>query len=201
MEFIETLLVKNGKIVNLKYHLKRMEKTINSFKFRVPGSKFRVPSSGFQVPSSGFQAENGEWRVRVTYDESGIKNVEYFPIKKREFKIFKLIEIDFDYPFKYKNRKSFSILHSQFSIYDELILIKNSLVTDTTISNLAFYTGSEWITPKYPLLKGTKRAELLDKGFLKEENIHKSDLKYFKKMAMINAIVGFYEIDDYDIIL
>ena len=66
---------------------------------------------------------------------------------------------------------------------------------------MAFFTGSEWLTPKYPLLQGTKRAELIDKGILKEENIHKYDLPYFKKIAMLNAIIGFKEIEDYDIIM
>jgi len=188
MEFIETFLIKNGKIQNFKYHLKRMEKTAKYFKF--------------QVPSSEFQVKNGDWRVRVTYNQFGIQNIEYFPIKKREFKKFKLININFDYSFKYKNRNSFSTLHSQFYInYDEFILIKNNLITDTTISNLAFFTGSEWLTPKYPLLQGTKRAELIDKGILKEANIHKYDLPYFKKIAMLNAIIGFQEIEDYDIIM
>ena len=201
MEFIETLYVKNGNILNLDYHLERMERTAKHFKWKVPSSKFQVISSKWRI-------ENGELRVRVTYDEKGIKNIEYFPIKKRSFKKFKLVEIDFDYSFKYKNRNIFqNILHTwnselgtwQLPI-DEFILIKNHLITDTTISNLAFYTGSEWLTPKYPLLKGTKREELLKKGVLKETNIHTSDLKYFKKMAMLNAIVGFYEIEDFDII-
>ena len=62
-----------------------------------------------------------------------------------------------------------------------MFLVKNNLVTDSTISNLAFFTGKEWLTPKYPLLKGTKREELIKKGALKEENIHIYDLKYFKK--------------------
>ena len=187
MEFIETFLIKNGKIQNFKYHLKRMEKTAKFFKFRVPSPKFKV--------------KNGDWRVRITYNQFGIQNIEYFSINKREFKKFKVIEIKFDYSFKYKNRKSFFTLHSKFSCYDEFILIKNNLITDTTISNLAFFTGSEWLTPKYPLLKGTKRDELINKGFLKEANIHKSDLKYFKKIAMLNAIVGFKEIEDFDIIM
>ena len=190
MEFIETMYVKNGNILNLEYHIKRMRRTINYFKWKMENGKWKI----------NHIIKNGEWRIRITYTQSEIKNIEYFPIKKREFKTFKLIEIDFDYSFKYTNRKLFSSLHSQFSTYDEFILVKNHLITDTTISNLAFFTGSEWLTPKYPLLKGTKREELLKKGLIKEDNIHKSDLKYFKKMAMINAILGFYEIDEYDII-
>jgi len=187
MEFIETLLIKNGKIQNIKYHLKRMEKTAKYFKFQVPSSKFQVKS--------------GDWRIRVTYNQFGIKNIEYFPIKERVFKKFKVMEIDFDYSFKYKNRNFFSLFPSSSSLYDEFIFIKNNLITDTTISNLAFFTGNEWLTPKYPLLQGTKRAELLDKKILKEANIHKYDLPYFKKIAMLNAIIGFKEIKDYDIIM
>jgi len=194
MEFIETLLVKNGEIQNLKYHLKRMEKTAKHFKWKMENGKWKI--------NEELRMKNGEWRIRITYNQFGIQNIEYFPLKKRKFKKFKIVDIDFDYPFKYKNRNSFSIFHFQFSInYDEFILIKNNLITDTTISNLAFYTGKEWLTPKYPLLKGTKRAELIQKGLLKEENIHKYDLKYFKKMAMVNAILGFLEIEDFDIIL
>ena len=197
MDFIETLLIKNGKIQNLKYHLNRMEKTFKYFKWKI--NKLRIENGEWRI-NDKLRIENGEWRIRVTYNQFGIKNIETFPIKKRNFKKFKIVKINFDYKFKYKNRKQFSILNSQFSIYDEFILVKNNLITDTTISNLAFFTGKEWITPKFPLLKGTKREELLEKGFLKEENIHVYDLAYFKKIAMINAILGFYEIDDFDII-
>jgi 4-amino-4-deoxychorismate lyase len=191
MEFIETLLVKNGKIQNLKYHLKRMEKTIKYFKWKMDNGKWIMDNRKWIMDNA---------RVRITYSYDGIRNIEIFPLKKRTFKKFKLVKINFDYSFKYKNRKKFSILHSQFPDFDEFILVKNNLITDTTISNLAFFTGNEWITPKYPLLKGTKREELLKKGFLKEENIHIYDLPYFKKMAMINAIIEFKKIDEFDII-
>ena len=147
-----------------------------------------------------WRMKNGEWRVRITYNQWGIQNIEYFPIKERKFKKFKVIEIEFDYSFKYKNRSFFTFHSSLLTSFDEFILIKNNLITDTTISNLAFFTGKEWLTPKYPLLKGTKRAELIEKGILKEANIHKYDLKHFKKIAMLNAIIGFKEIEDYDII-
>ena len=189
MEFIETLYVKNGNILNLEYHLERIKRGVKYFKWKMENGKWKINIK-----------KRGELRVRITYNQFGIQNIEYFPINKRNFKTFKIIDINFDYFLKYKNRKFFSILHSQFSTFDEFILVKNNLVTDTTISNLAFFTGNKWITPKYPLLKGTKREELIKKGFLKEENIHKSDLKYFKKTAMLNAVLGFMEIEDYDII-
>jgi 4-amino-4-deoxychorismate lyase len=186
MEFIETILIKNGEIQNLKYHLKRIEKTLNHFKCK---NKITIKK---------IDANNA--RVRIIYSFDGIRNIEIFPLKKREFKKFKIVKIDFDYSFKYKNRKHFLNLHSKFPKFDEFILVKNNLITDTTISNLAFFTGSEWLTPKYPLLKGTKREELLKKGILKEENIHIYDLPYFKKIAMLNAIIGFKKIDEFDII-
>jgi 4-amino-4-deoxychorismate lyase len=203
MELIETMLVSNGNIKNFNYHLERVKKAYRYFKWKFDEKEWiiKLTSSKFEVLGSKFQVSKDEFRLRIIYSYDGIREIEVFPIKKREFKTFKVVNINFNYTHKYKNRKSFSILHSQFSIkYDEFILVKNHLITDTTISNLAFFDSKEWLTPKYPLLKGTKRAELIEKRVLKEVNIHTSDLKYFEKMAMINAILGFYVIEEFDII-
>lgn len=191
MEFIETVLVKNGEIQNLNHHLKRMEKTLKYF---FKNEKLKIKSKKLNFNNLD------NMRVRITYSYDGIRNIEIFPIKERTFKRFKILKINYNYDFKYKNRNFFTFHFSLYPGFDEFILVKNSLITDTTISNLAFFTGNKWITPKYPLLKGTKREELLNNGFLIEENIHIYDLPYFKKMAMINAIIGFYEIDEFDII-
>ena len=193
MEFIETVLVENGNILNLEHHLKRIQRTIKHFKWKMDISeKLKIKSEKLKTK---------KLRIRITYNQWDIKTIEFFPIKERRFTKFKIININhFNYSFKYKNRKFFTFYSKLFPQFDEFILVKNNLITDTTISNLAFFTGSEWLTPKYPLLKGTKREELINKKLLKEENIHKSDLKYFKKMAMINAILGFREIEDFDII-
>jgi 4-amino-4-deoxychorismate lyase len=184
MKFIETILVTKSNIINKNLHLKRIQKTLLHYKFPLI-HKFDL----------NFQNK----RVRITYSQKGIEKIEYFPIKKREFKKFKIVNIDFCYKFKFANRKNFEKIYNAFPKFDEYILVKNNLVTDSTISNLAFFTGKEWLTPKYPLLKGTKREELIKKGALKEENIHIYDLKYFKKIALINAILGFYQIDSYTI--
>ncbi len=193
MELIETMLVTNSNIKNFKYHLKRVE---NTFKF----FKWKFNQKEWEKLKEKFTFKQKPLRVRVTYNQFGIKEIELFDIKKREFKKFKTIDINFNYSFKYKNRKNFENLYQKYPNFDEFILVKNGLITDTTISNLAFFTGKEWLSPKNPLLKGTVREKLLNEKKIKLTDIHKADLKYFKKIAMINAILGFREIEDFDII-
>ncbi|MDD2451972.1 MAG: aminotransferase class IV, partial [Sulfurovum sp.] len=62
---------------------------------------------------------------------------------------------------------------------------------DTTIANIAFFDGRQWITPKKPLLEGTMRAYLIDQKFLREENIPSDLLDRFEKVALMNAMLGF----------
>ena len=196
MEIIETILVKikneEFKIENYFYHLNRVKNTCKYYRWKFDEKEWK------NLKNEKLQVKNENLRIRVIYNYNGIKNIEYFPVKKRKFKTFKVVNSNINYHFKYAKRENLNSLKPKN--VDEIIIIKNNLVTDTTISNLAFFDGKEWLTPKYPLLKGTKREELIQKGFLKEANIHKYDLKYFKKMAMINAILEFYEIKDYDII-
>ncbi|GAB6074559.1 aminotransferase class IV [Nautilia lithotrophica] len=179
MKFIETILI-TDKIENLNLHNNRMNKTrYNFFKAKPLNLKDYIEIK----PNK---------RVRVTYSEK-IENIEYFDIIKREFNSFKIVYSDIDYQYKYADRDKLNALKD--SNFDEVIIIKKGFVTDTTISNLAFFDGKEWYTPKTPLLKGTKREELIQKGFLKEKDISINDIKKYKKFAMLNAIVGFYERD------
>ena len=184
MKFIETVLI-TEKIENIDLHNKRMNKTRFDF-FKLPPIDLR-----------DFIELKKNKRVRITYSKT-IEKIEYFELKKREFKTFKIVHSNIDYSYKYANREALNALKPKN--FDEIIIIKNSLVTDTTISNLAFFDGKKWLTPKTPLLKGTKREELIKKGKLIEADISKKELKNFKKIAMINAILGFYEISNYDII-
>jgi len=180
MGFIETLLITNH-INNLDLHNFRMNETRKYF--------YNLPP----IDLADFVDLKPNTRCRVLYDRDIIK-VEYFELVKREFKKFKIVKSNIEYSFKYANRDKLNNL--KVDGYDEVIIVKNGLITDTTISNLAFFDG-EWITPKTPLLKGTKRMQLLNKGMLKEKDIKIGDIKNFKKIAMMNAILGFYEIGEF----
>jgi 4-amino-4-deoxychorismate lyase len=179
MGYIETILITN-KIENLEFHNKRMNKTRKVF---YNASAIDLKDYIKIIPNR---------RVRVIYEKE-IKKIEYFEITKREFKKLKIVRCDdIEYSYKSEDREKLNSL--KVNGFDEIIIVKNSLVTDTTISNLAFFDG-EWLTPKTPLLKGTKREELLQKGFLKEKNIKIAEIKNYQKVAMMNAIIGFYEMD------
>ncbi len=199
MRFIETILLKNEngewRIENYLYHLNRVKRTFEYFKWKFNDEEWKYLKwkikNGELINSDKYNLKNG--KLRIVYSKKGIENIEIFPVKKREFKKFKIVYSDIDYSFKYENRDKLNAL--KIKGFDEVIIVKNGFITDTTISNLAFFDGKKWYTPKTPLLKGTKREELLDKGILIEKNITIDEIKNYKKFAMLNAILGFYEVD------
>lgn len=74
---------------------------------------------------------------------------------------------------------------------DDVIFLKDGLLTDTSIANIALYIDGVWLTPQKPLLQGTTRARLLEKKFLKEEKLTINSLKIAQKFAIMNALMGF----------
>ena len=72
---------------------------------------------------------------------------------------------------------------------DDVLIIKDGYVTDTSFCNIVFDTGTKFITPSTPLLKGIKREVLLTKGVITEEEIKYTDIKLFKKAHLINAMI------------
>ena len=87
-----------------------------------------------------------------------------FSIQLPEISSFKIIHADIEYPLKYEDRHEINHLFGQKGDADEIIIIKNGLVTDTSIANLAFFDKGQWITPAQPLLNGTTRQRLLDEN-------------------------------------
>ena len=71
----------------------------------------------------------------------------------------------------------------------------NGLLTDTSIANIALWDGRQWHTPARPLLKGTRRAELLDNGILTEHDIPVEKIWTYRKIRLFNAMLHFGEIE------
>ena len=72
---------------------------------------------------------------------------------------------------KLRQRGKLNELFAKKGSCDDVIIVRNGLITDSSYANLIFFDGREWITPKVPLLEGTCRARLLASGKIKTGNI------------------------------
>jgi 4-amino-4-deoxychorismate lyase len=180
--FFETLKVVKGEIQNLSFHNQRLNKTIENI--------FHQPSH-IDLSQYIFQKDFTKERCRVIYDQK-IKTIQFFPIKPRIFQSFKIIETDITYNFKSVDREEIDNLFLQKQRCDDILMVKDGLVTDTSIANIAIYDGVSWITPKKPLLRGTYRESLLQKQLLLEKDVKIKDIKNAQGFALMNALIGFH---------
>ncbi|MEW6506708.1 MAG: aminotransferase class IV [Bacteroidota bacterium] len=132
-------------------------------------------------------------KINVYYSEE-IEEVKYSIYEPKKIEKLKLIACDeIDYSYKYSERKIFDELkkRADCSETEDILIIKNKFITDTSYSNIAFFNGTKWITPSTPLLTGTKRAQLLKDGIISEHEIKRDDLKKYYSAKLFNAILDF----------
>ncbi len=181
--FFETIKCEDYEFFHLDYHQKRMAKTV--------GLNFNL-SDYLYAPSAKL------FKCKVIYNHEGIVDVEFSSYKKRVISSFKLIDDDvITYDKKALDRMNIDKLFAQKEEADEIIIIKNGLVTDTSIANIALFDGTNWITPKIPLLEGTTRARLLQEQAIFEKDITIKMLQEAKKIALLNAMIGQDILEDY----
>ncbi|MDO5046734.1 aminotransferase class IV [Campylobacter sp.] len=181
----ETIKILDFVPQNLEFHKRRIAYSLGDIK-----AKFNLEKL-LNSPLDGVV------RAKVIYDMSGnLKEAYYFPYKFREFNEFKLTPINFGYSKKFLDRSQIDGAKGKF---DEIIMIKDKFITDTSIANLAIFDDG-WVTPKTPLLNGTTRARLLEDGFLREGDIDMKRLASAKRFALMNAMIGFCELKEFKFI-
>ncbi len=190
--FLETIKAVDGKVFHMPYHQKRYENVIAS-----QGREKTYNLMEYLQPP-----KNGLYRCRLVYTISHDANiphaidVAYHKYEKRVIQSLKIVHDDtIEYFYKSKNRDTLEKLFSQRGEGDDILIIKNNLVTDTSSANIALYSEGIWITPKNPLLKGTTRARLLDEGKIIEADIEVGTLQNFTKVALLNAMIDFDILD------
>jgi 4-amino-4-deoxychorismate lyase len=182
--FLETIKIINGIPQNLEFHNQRLNYTRQHFN----SQSNTIDLKQFIVPPS----TNGIYKCRVIYSNT-IEDIQYSHYTERQFKTFQtVIANDINYQFKYLNRDALNKLQSQTT--DDILIIKNGFITDTSIANVAFYDDNKWITPTTPLLQGTTRARLLQQKKIIAAPIRLEEINKYSKMALMNALLGFYVI-------
>jgi 4-amino-4-deoxychorismate lyase len=186
-QLVESLKLKNGVLQNLEYHQNRMNRSMNELFPNEPKIDLEAVIS---IPE---HCKSGVFKVRVVYG-SKIEKIEIAPYTFRTIESLKLVHHDcIDYHLKYTDRQILQELFGRRGDCDDIIIIKNGLVTDSFAANLLFFDGKDWHTPMAPLLKGTKRQFLLDRGIIFEKEIRETDISGFQKVGLINAMIDFDE--------
>ncbi len=180
--FIETIKLLDGELKNLPWHQERLERT----RFEVLGLG-EHPELLLEVPVPG-GLDRGLFKCRVLYAEV-IELIEYEPYHQPEIRSLKLVRSDdISYGYKSADRSDLEALFAQKGDCDDILIVKRGCITDSCYANVALFDGTRWYTPDTPLLKGTMRAFLLEKGALTEVRITEKELGDFQKIRLINAM-------------
>ena len=94
-----------------------------------------------------------------------------------------------DYRYKYADRSTLEELR-RGSGCDEVVLLQEGFLTDSSFSNIVLGDASGLYTPDRPLLAGTRRAELLRTGRVTARPIRAEELKHYAYLWFVNAMVG-----------
>lgn len=186
--FIETIRIENSVVNNLKFHEKRMHDTMMCF---YPECTVPDLSSIIEFP----EKYKDRTRCRILYGKN-IEKLEYFPYQIRKVEYLQAVECNsIDYGYKYEDRNNLNRLYDLRGECDDVLIIRNGLITDTSIANIALlnYYG-KWETPTTPLLKGTMRSYLLESGFIEENEIEFSSIHSYSKICLFNAMIPFGEV-------
>lgn len=182
---VESIKLKDGKLFNLGYHQTRMNGALAEL---FPEATVIDLASVISIPEN---CMSGTFKVRVLYGPT-IETIEIEPYQFRTIQSLKVVHHEsIDYHLKYTDRQILQHLFVQRDNADDIVIVKNGLVTDAFAANLIFFDGQKWVTPNTPLLKGTQRQYSLDQGIISETEIKKSDISSFQKVGLINAMVSF----------
>ena len=136
-------------------------------------------------------------KCRLLYGKTEYKySLEPYKIRKLEAVKIKEVGDDFDYSHKYADRK---LLEDLKGNENEVLIVKNGLVADTSYANITFFDEKKWFTPAKPLLEGIKRRVLLQHNIIQSSKISVEDLKKFTHFKLINAMIDWDESPIYDI--
>ncbi|TLU98189.1 aminotransferase class IV [Dyadobacter luticola] len=181
---IETICVENRQLKNLSYHEARLNKT----RQELWGYTDRWDLSEMLILPDC--VDNEIHKCRVAYGKE-IDNIKWEPYNFRTIRKIQIVHDDtIDYNYKYNNRDELNTLFAQRGDADDILIIKNGMVTDSFYCNVAFSDGSKWFTPKTYLLPGTQRAFLLDAGVIEEAEISEGDIGKYQEIRLFNAMVG-----------
>ena len=180
---IESVKINNGIAENLFWHNKRL----NESRRLLYGIQEEIRLESFiHVPG---HLQQGEVKCRILYGKK-IDTIEFKPYVFRPVRSLKIVTDNYiKYEHKYRDRSHINMLFEQKGECDDILIVKNGLVRESSYCNVVFRDGNESFTPASPLLRGTKRAKHLLEGKIIEKEIKIEEIPGYQYLYLINAFL------------
>ncbi|MEI6091451.1 MAG: aminotransferase class IV [bacterium] len=180
----EAICLKNGELLNAFYHNKRILTALKAV--YMSSKKYKIDEI-IKIPS---ELNEGTYKCRFMYSDAKYA-YEFLPYLPMDVNFIKMeTHNNIEYKHKFTERKELDVLREDTK-YDDVLIVKRGLITDTTRANIVFNMDNKWVTPDKPMLRGTQREKLLEEGTITKMEIKESDLHRFKSFKVINAMCPF----------
>ena len=177
--WVETIWIHKGRVQNLPYHQRRFDATRHAH--------FQFVSNIDLSPLISRHHAASDIKCRILYTDT-IQDIQYTPYEWHPIHTLAILEHNtIHYPYKSTHRPDLDTLYTQRGNADEILILRNGLFTDAYYYNLVFQNKEGLFTPKTPLLPGTMRQKLLDKGVIQVRDISLDDLRDYDTVCLINA--------------
>ncbi|HBT94523.1 MAG TPA: hypothetical protein DEB23_09850 [Chitinophagaceae bacterium] len=188
----ETIRYKNGILENLSYHQIRINRTLGAL-----GGNTSIQLDEIHI--EGDFEKDIVYKIKCLYNLEGSCHIEKEIYHKKTIQTVSIhLAAQEEYQNKYTDRTWLNEALKK-SGTDEIIIVQKNLVKDGNYANLVFFNGTEWHTPKHPLLLGTHRARLIDENKIIEKNITLSDIANYTSLKYVNAMMLWEESPEIEI--
>jgi 4-amino-4-deoxychorismate lyase len=182
-QLLESIYLNNGKFRNLDYHQERMNKSSQTL-FGTNSPELVVSLANKIIPSSGL------FKVRISYDTI-IRSIELVEYQIKPITSLKLVyDNQISYDHKFSDRVRVEKLLEQRKDADEILIVKNGLITDASYANIIFKKENRWFTPNTYLLNGVMRQALLNNKSIEVADINQINFREYESCKLINAMLG-----------
>ncbi|PPK86672.1 4-amino-4-deoxychorismate lyase [Neolewinella xylanilytica] len=180
---LESIRLEDGKAPLLARHQLRVDRSRQRYYGKAPAFKLAEVLEGLELPESGVH------KLRLLY-RAGLESYEILPYTVRPVQSLRIVEADdLRYSRKYADRSGIDALFARRENCDDVLIVQRQHITDSSYANLALYDGSRWYTPAWPLLQGTRRAELIHTNVLQPSVIRVKDLANFERIRLVNSMM------------
>ena len=183
-QFIETICYEQGRFQRIDLHNQRCNRTRNHFFGLQPNLQLELY---LNIPA---HLKNETVKCSIIYGIE-IIDVKYDLYQIRPVNSLQIInDNEIDYSFKYANRAKLNTLFQLRGQSDDILIVKDDLITDTSYANIVFNKNEKWYSPQNPLLNGTRLECYLRENRVTPALLHPTDLPLFSEARIINSMIS-----------